>query len=172
MFHFSLRHTIDARQSLHCSPPGYPPSRLLIIVNWSVNWFACIQRSTCTFSRTSPSCKSHANPFLWIGLGFHPQNWLPQQRTLKDRKANFRSFMYNHSSTNPANLVRIGWVDVEINWYDRIVKFKQNKYETVAEHISPPSAAFRAAQAGYSPGGLINMNCAFNRQFNAYKINK
>jgi len=22
------------------SPPGYYPSRLLIVVNWSVNWFA------------------------------------------------------------------------------------------------------------------------------------
>ena len=34
-----------------CSPPGYPPHRLLIIVDWSVNWFACIQRSTCTSCR-------------------------------------------------------------------------------------------------------------------------
>ena len=29
-----------------CSPPGYPPSRLLgrIIVNWSVIWFAYVHR--------------------------------------------------------------------------------------------------------------------------------
>jgi len=27
-----------------CSPPGYPPSCLLILVNWSVNWFACVHR--------------------------------------------------------------------------------------------------------------------------------
>jgi len=36
-----------------CSPPGYPPRRLLIIVDWSVNWFACVQRSTCTSCRIS-----------------------------------------------------------------------------------------------------------------------
>jgi len=48
------------------SPPRYLPSRLLISVNWSVNWFACLQRSTCTFCRTPPSSDSHANPILWI----------------------------------------------------------------------------------------------------------
>jgi len=26
------------------SPSGYSPSRLLVIVNWSVNWFACVVR--------------------------------------------------------------------------------------------------------------------------------
>jgi len=29
-----------------CSPPGYSPSRLLILVNWSVSWFACVRRIT------------------------------------------------------------------------------------------------------------------------------
>jgi len=29
----------------------YPPRRLSIIVDWSVNWFACVQRSTCTYCR-------------------------------------------------------------------------------------------------------------------------
>ena len=44
------------------SPPGYPPCRLLIIVNCQVNWFACVQRSTCT------SCRilSLANPILKV----------------------------------------------------------------------------------------------------------
>jgi len=28
-----------------CSPPGYLPSRLLITVNWSVNWFACVSEA-------------------------------------------------------------------------------------------------------------------------------
>ena len=27
----------------------YPPSHLSVTVTWSVNWFACLQRSTCTF---------------------------------------------------------------------------------------------------------------------------
>jgi len=26
------------------NPPAYPPHRLLIIVNWSVDWFACVRR--------------------------------------------------------------------------------------------------------------------------------
>jgi len=35
-----------------CSPPGYPPRRrLLIIVDWSVNWFARVQRRTYTSYR-------------------------------------------------------------------------------------------------------------------------
>jgi len=55
-----------------CSPPGYPPSRLLIIANWSLNWFACVQRSTCTPCRTPPSSDLYANPILWIGPGFGP----------------------------------------------------------------------------------------------------
>jgi len=40
------------------SPPGCPPRHLLIIVNCSVNWFAYVQRSTCT----SCHIQSHANP--------------------------------------------------------------------------------------------------------------
>jgi len=40
-----------------CSPPGYPPRRLLIIVDWSINWFVCVQRSTCT----SCCIQSHAS---------------------------------------------------------------------------------------------------------------
>jgi len=27
-----------------CSLPGYPPSRLLVLVNWLINWFACVHR--------------------------------------------------------------------------------------------------------------------------------
>ena len=53
-----------------CSPPDYSPSRLLIIVNWSVSWFRCVQHSTCTSCRTPPSGESHANPVLWIRPGF------------------------------------------------------------------------------------------------------
>jgi len=28
------------------NPPAYPPHRLLIIVNWSVDWFACVRPVT------------------------------------------------------------------------------------------------------------------------------
>ena len=55
------------------SPPGYPP-RLLLIGQLtgspasieSVNWFTCIQRSSCTSCRTLPSTEWHTNPILWI----------------------------------------------------------------------------------------------------------
>jgi len=33
---------------------------------------------------------------------------------LSDRENNFRSFIYGQSSTNPANFVKTGLVDVEI----------------------------------------------------------
>jgi len=53
-------------------------SRLLSIANCSVNWFACAKRkrSTCTSCRMPSSSESHANPIMWIGLGFGPQNLL------------------------------------------------------------------------------------------------
>jgi len=54
---------------------------------------------------------------------------LPLQRPLSDRKSNFRSFIYSHSFTNPANLVKIYPADVENIWSDRnrknIYKIKQ-----------------------------------------------
>jgi len=71
----------------------------------------------------------HANPILWIGPGLGPQNWLPRQRPLRNRKTYFGSFVYGQSYTNPANLVKIGLVDVEIIGLMEIVK-----KETAAEH--------------------------------------
>ena len=53
------------------SPPSYPPRHLLIIVNWSVNWYACIQRSTCTSCRI----QSHANPILWTEKALIHLRW-------------------------------------------------------------------------------------------------
>jgi len=56
---------LDASQSKPgCSPPGCTPRRLLIIVDWSVSWFACVQRSTCTSCRI-PSHASVSN--AWGG---------------------------------------------------------------------------------------------------------
>ena len=43
-----------------------------------------------------------------------PQNWLPRQRPVRDQKTNFRSFISSHSSTVPANWVKIGGVDIHI----------------------------------------------------------
>jgi len=49
-------------------------------------------------------------------------------------KTNFRSFIYSHSSTNPANLAKIGPVGVEIMGLTESLKDKKNKYETKLEH--------------------------------------
>ena len=42
------------------------------------------------------------------------KNWLARQRSSKDRKNNFRLFIYSHSSNIPACFVKIGPVCVEI----------------------------------------------------------
>jgi len=42
---------LDVTQSMILAQPAVPLRRLLIIVDWSVNGFACVQRSSCTFCR-------------------------------------------------------------------------------------------------------------------------
>jgi len=71
-----------------------------------------------------------------------PKNWLPWQRLLRDRKTDFRSFIYSRNSTNPANSVKIGLVDVGIKGLTEIVKFKKRRKNN--HFISPPSVALRA----------------------------
>ena len=58
---FHNKINLDARQSLSVAHP-LNPHCLLIIVNWSVYWYARVQRSTCTSWRIP----SHANPTLRI----------------------------------------------------------------------------------------------------------
>jgi len=48
---------------------------------------------------------------------------------LKDRKTNFRSFIFSHSYTNCVNLLKIGPADVQVIDLRKIVK-----KETTAEH--------------------------------------
>ena len=100
------------------------PSRLLLIVNWSVNWFVCVQRRTCTSWSTPPSTERHANPIPWMEADKTNKNWLPRQRPLGDRITNFRSFIYSQCSTNRANVVKICLVHVEITGLTVIVKNK------------------------------------------------
>jgi len=57
------------------------------------------------------------------------RTWLPRQRPLNDRGAKFRLFIYSFSSTNRANLVKIGPVDFQIIGATEIAK-----KETTAEH--------------------------------------
>jgi len=59
------------------------------------------------------------------------QHWLPWQRRSRDRKGNFRSFIYSHSSTIRANSVKIGPGDAEITGLAEITK---NIFKTSAKH--------------------------------------
>ena len=56
---FSAR-TSTTLSASDCSPPGYAPRRLLIIISWSVNWFAELQNvlysSVVSCSRASQLC--------------------------------------------------------------------------------------------------------------------
>jgi len=63
---------------------------------------------------------------------------------LRDRKTNFRSFIYSNCSTNPANVVKIVLVDVEIIGLTEIV---ENKIIRNRQNISPPSTVLRAAKS-------------------------
>jgi len=104
--HWKVRKT-ECKAKPVGSPSGYSPSRLLVIVNWSVNWFACVvRRHLANRTRTQfygPIESDKTN-----------KNLLPRQHPLRNKKTNFRSFIYSRSSTNPANLVKAGPVDVDI----------------------------------------------------------
>jgi len=49
-----------------------------------------------------------------------------------DRKTNFRSFIYSKSSTDPANLVKIGPIDVEIIGLTKIVKNEKKPLQNMS----------------------------------------
>jgi len=62
------------------------------------------------------------------------------QRDTVIEKNNFRSFIYSQSSTNPANFVKIGPVDVETIRLTEINKnIKKIKHQ---QNISPPRLRF------------------------------
>jgi len=52
------------------------------------------------------------------GGRFCPQNWLPGQRPLRDRKKTLQIVHLRQRFTNTANFVKIGPVDVD-NWSDK-----------------------------------------------------
>ena len=69
-----------------CSPPGYPPRRQLIIVKWSVNWFAYVLRSTCTCcripSQANQSCGLTKQKFVYRGRCIGVANKTRRRSTL------------------------------------------------------------------------------------------
>ena len=64
----------------------------------------------------------------------------------ESKKSNFRSFIYGERSTNPANFVKIGPVDIEINVLTEITEIF---LKTAAKHKPSSPALLRKA------GGLI-----------------
>ena len=64
------------------------------------------------------------------------KNWLPWRRPLRDRKTNFRLIIYSHSSTEPANLAKIGAVDFEITGPTQIDKNKRQFRDYPGEPVS------------------------------------
>jgi len=81
----------------------------------SGNLFACALHSNC------PS-ECHASYRVNIGGRFCPQNWLPWQHPLMDRKNDLRLFIYGQSFASPANFVKIGVVDDELIGLTEITK--------------------------------------------------
>jgi len=58
-----------------------------------------------------------------------------RQRPLKNRKTDFSSFIYGQSSTNPANFVKIGLIEVEIFGLTEITKKINKIKQTCAKYI-------------------------------------
>jgi len=71
----------------------------------------------------------------WI----QPKNWLPRQHSSKNRKTNFRLIIYGRSSTNPANLAKIGQVDVEIIGLKEILKMDKQNVGQSSTLVRPPA---------------------------------
>jgi len=73
------------------------------------------------------------------------KSWLSRQRPLRHgEQTNFRLIIYSHSSANPANLVKIGPLDVELISLTAVVNNKKqqqsgrlNYFITVANKLSP-----------------------------------
>ena len=87
-----------------------------------------------------PTASKHWRHRVWIQS---TENFLPQECPWRDRKNNFRSFIYR-SSTIPANFVKGCLVDVQIIGLKEITK---NIFLNTSEACSQPSASLK-------PGGL------------------
>ena len=103
---------------------------MLIIVNWPVNYFTCVQHTTVAFIVVRRPSECRANPIVWIRLRFGPQNWLPAQCPLRDRKQT-SDLSSTDTLQSLRNLGKICPVDVQIIGLIEIVK-----KETTAERIS------------------------------------
>jgi len=120
------------------SPPAYPPRRLLIMLLIGPGSPASIESGNglpapsiatallVVRRRRRPS-ECHVNYKARNGGQICPQNWLPRQRPLRDRKYKFTTFICGQSSTDPANVVKICAVDVWIIGLTEIAKIFKKK---------------------------------------------
>ena len=76
---------------------------------------------------------------------------LSWQRPLRDQKTHSRSFIYSHSSTIPASLVKIGPVDVGIIGLSEIKK----NFIKHQQNISPPRLRFVQSEWAMSHEHII-----------------
>jgi len=97
--------------------------------------------SSCTSHRTlTPSTECHRN---LVPRGYSQKIGCHGSIPRGIKKTNFRLIIYGRSSTNPANLAKIGQVDVEIIGLKEIFKIdKQNvgQSSTLARPPAPLAA--------------------------------
>ena len=117
------------------------PRRLFIIVSTGqlgLKWFyyfimVYLLRYTIVIRPAGSPASTNANSSQMCGFAvdFAHKIGCHSNSHLRDRKTNFSSFIYSHSSTNTANLVTISPVDVQIIGLREIVK-----KEAATEHIA------------------------------------
>ena len=108
----------------------------------------CIAIALLVVCRRRRPSECHASYRVSIGGRFCPQNWLPWQHPLMDRKNDLRLFIYGQSFASPANFVKIGVVDDELIGLTEITKdifLKKHK-----QNISPPHLHFVQSRWGVS----------------------
>jgi len=120
-----------------CSLPGCPPRRLLTIVNWSVNWFACVNRirqlvclhpeqqlhflsyiggaALASVMRTNYQCVD------WRSI--LPIKLVATATSLEGSEKQLQIFHLQPYATVPVNSVKIGqYIDAEIIGLTEVVK--------------------------------------------------
>ena len=105
---------LDARQSPTVAHPTIPLAacRRSLLIGQLLGLPASSTSVALLLVRRPPSAECDANPILWIEADKTKQHWLPRQYPLRDRKTNFKSFVYSQSF--PTTSAKIGPVDVEI----------------------------------------------------------
>ena len=114
-WHTRINTRCNCKAKPDCSPPGYPPSSLLIIVNWSVNQFAYVQRSTCTSCRIS----LHASVGKYPGEISVPRCTVVNRNHRRSTPCITPIRRPSASRLNAQSLLHIGHRDEKIVWIEQ-----------------------------------------------------